>query len=170
MLAKMLTRTVKASFHRSDTRIENFGDLRMAAALLDQRQQRTILRPELREGVPEGIQLLRIHRARRLRDVFVLFAKREKDPPQLLPPELVDAGIARQTEEPGLKLRRRLQTIDRSDHLDKHLLGQVFDIIAPARHSIDEASHAVLVTDNELPLGGFVALLSSAHQVGQCGR
>lgn len=170
MLAKMLTRTVKASFHRCDTRIENFSDFRMTAALLDQSQQRTILGAELRERVPKGIQLLRVDRARGLRDVFVLFAKGEKDAPQLLPAELVDAGIARQAEQPGLKLRRRLQTIDRSDHLDKHLLGQVFDIIAPAGHSIDEASHAVLVTDNELPLGGFVAPLSSAHQVGQCGR
>ncbi len=75
MLAKMLTRTVKASFHRGDTRIENFSDFRMTAALLDQRQQRTILRPELRESMPEGIQLLRVHRARRLRDIFMLFAK-----------------------------------------------------------------------------------------------
>lgn len=170
MLAKMLTRTVKASFHRSDTRIENFSDLRMTAALLDQRQQRTILGPELGERVPKGIQLLRVHGAWRLGNIFVLLAKGKKDATQLLPTELVDAGVSRQAKQPGLKLRRRLQTIDGSDHLDKHLLGQVFDIIAPARHSIDEASHAVLVTDNELPLGCFVALLSSTHQVSQCGR
>lgn len=166
----MLTRAVKASFHRCDTRIENFGDFRMAAAFLDQRQQCAILRPELREGMAEGIQLLRIHRTRRLGDVFMLFPKGEKDAPQLLPAELVDAGIARQTEEPGLKLRRRLETVQSADHLDKYLLGQVFDIIAPARHGIDEASHPMLVTDNELPLGDFVAFLSPAHEVGQCGR
>lgn len=71
----MLTRTVKASFHRGDTRIENFGNFSVAAAFLHQGQQGTILWPQLSKGMPEGIQLLRVHRARRLRDIFMLFAK-----------------------------------------------------------------------------------------------
>lgn len=94
----MFARTVKASFHRGDARIENFGNFGMTPPFLDQRQQRPILRPELRQRVPQGIQLLGIDGARRFRDVFVLLAKREKDAPQLLPPQLVDAGIPGEPE------------------------------------------------------------------------
>lgn len=100
MLAKMFTGAVEASFHRGDAGIESFGDFGVAAAFLDQCEQRTILGPKLREGVPESIELLGIDRAGRLGNVFVLFTKREKDAPQFLTAELIDAGIARQPEEP----------------------------------------------------------------------
>ena len=58
MLAKMFPRTVEASFHRGDTGIESFGDFRVAPAFLDEREQRAVLRAELRERMPQRIQLL----------------------------------------------------------------------------------------------------------------
>ena len=52
MLAKMFPGAMEASFHRSDTGAENLGDLGVTATFLDQREERAILRPKLREGVP----------------------------------------------------------------------------------------------------------------------
>ena len=67
----------------------------------------------VRQRVTQCIELLGIHRTRRLRNIFVLLAKRQKNPPQLLPPQLIDAGVAGEPEQPRLELRRRLQTIER---------------------------------------------------------
>ena len=118
----------------------------------------------------EGVEFLRIHGAGRLGNIFVLFAERKKNPAQLLPAQLIDAGIAREPKEPRFKLRRRLQTIQRPDHFYENLLRQVFDVIAASGHGVNEAGHTVLITDNEFPLGVFVALLSSADEVGQRSR
>jgi hypothetical protein len=170
VLAEMFTGAMEASFHRSNAGIESFGNLRVAATFLDQRQQRAILRPELGERMTQRIELLGIHRAGRLRDVFMFFAKREKNAAQLLAAELVDARVTRQPEKPRLELRRSLQTIEGSDHLDENLLGEVLDVITSTSHSVNEAGDSVLVTDNELPLGGFVALLSSSHEIGERSR
>ena len=170
MLAKMFARTVEASFHRGDTSGECFGDLGVAAAFLHEREQRTILRAELREGMAQRIQLLCIDRTGWLWNVFVLFAERQENPPQLLAAELINAGVAREPEEPRLELRGRLQAIDGTDHLDENLLREIFDVIAAAGHGVNEAGNSVLITDNELPQGGFVALLGSPHQVGQRRR
>ena len=167
MLAEMLTGAMEASFHRGHTGVQSFGNLGVAPSFLDQRQQRPILGPELRQRVSQGVQLLRVHRTGRLRDVFVLLAEREKNPPQLLPPELINARVPGETEQPRLELRRRLQTIEGSNHFDEHLLREVFHIITSSRHSINEAGNSMLVADNELPLGGFVAPLCSPYQVGQ---
>jgi hypothetical protein len=167
MLAKMLTCAMEASFHHGDTGVESFSNLGMAAPFLNQREQRAILRTQLSQRVPQRIEFLGIHRPRRLWNIFVFLAERQKNPPQLLPPELIDARVSREAEQPRLELRRCLQTIDGSNHLDEHLLRQVLDVITSASHSINEAGHTMLVTDNELPLGGFVALLGSPHEVGQ---
>ena len=170
MFAKMLTRTVEASFHRDDAGLEGFGNFSVAAPLLHEGEQGAIMRAELRKGVTEGVEFLEIHGAGRLGDVFVLVAKGQKDAAELLAAELVDAGVAGEPEEPRLELGRGLEPVEGADHFDEDLLRQVLHIIAAAGHGENEAGHAVLVGDNELPLGGFVALLSPADKVGQCGR
>ena len=98
MLAKVFARAVEASFHRGHTRIENLGNFSVTPTFLDQREQRTILRSQLRERVPERIELLRIDCAGRLGDVLVLLAKRQEDSTQLLAPQLIDARVAGQPE------------------------------------------------------------------------
>jgi hypothetical protein len=170
MLAKVFARAVEASFHCRDAGGKNFRDLRMTATLLDQCEERAILRAELRERVAQGVEFLGVDRAGRLGNVFVLFAEGEENPPQLLAAQLIDARVARETEKPRLELRGRLQTIQRANHLDEHLLRQVFDVIAASGHGVNEAGNAMLVTDDELALGGFIALLSPPNEVGQRSR
>src|SRR5256885_395372 len=132
MLAKMFARAVEASFHRGDTGVESLGNLGVAATFLHEGQERAILRTELAQRMAQGIELLGVDRARRLGNVFVLFAEGEKNPPQFLPTQLIDARVARESEKPRLELRRRLQTIECSNHLDEHLLGEVLHIITSA--------------------------------------
>jgi hypothetical protein len=167
MLAEMFARTVEASFHRGDTGGKNFGDFGVTAALLDQREQRAVLRAKLRERMTQRIEFLGIDRAGRLGNIFVLLAEGEKNAPQFLTPQLVDARVACQPEKPRFELRRRLQTIQGADHLDKNLLREVFDVITSARHSINKAGDAMLVGNNELPLSDLVALLGPPYKVSQ---
>jgi hypothetical protein len=170
MFAKVFARPVKASLHCGDAGRKDFGDFGMAAALLDQREQGAILRPELAERMAEGIELLGVNRAGRFRDILMFLSEGQKDPTQLLAPQLIDAGVPREPEQPRLELRRGLQPVERPDHLDEDLLGQVLHVIAAAGHGVNEACDPVLVADNELPLGSFVALLGSANEVSQRGR
>lgn len=170
MFAKVFAGTMKASLHRGHGRIQSFSNFSMAAAFLHERQERAVLRPKLSERVAQGVQFLRIDGPGRLGDVFVLFAKRQEDATKFLPAELVDAGVAREAKKPRLELRRGLQTVDRADHFNKDLLGQIFDVIAPASHGVNKASDPMLIGDDELALGVFVALLSPANKVGQRGR
>ena len=170
MLAKVFARAVEASFHRGDTGSENFGDFGVAASFLDEREQRAVLRTELRERVTQGIQFLRIDRAGWFWNVFVLLAERQENPPQLLAAQLIDAGVAREPEQPRLELRRRLQAIERTHHLDEDLLREVLDVVTSAGHGVNESGDPMLVADNELPLGRFVALLGTTHEVGQSIR
>lgn len=120
--------------------------------------------------MPERIEFLGVDGPRRLGNIFVLLTERQENPAQLLAAELVDASVAREPEEPRLKLRRRLQAIERPHHLDENLLRQVLHVIASSGHGVNEACHPMLIADDELPLGSFVALLSPAHKVGQRGR
>ena len=170
MLAKMFTRTVEASFHRGNTRREDIGNLGMASAFLDQRKQRAVLGPQLGQGVAQGVELLGSDRAPRFGNVFVLFAEWQKNPPQFLPPQLIDARIPREPEQPGFKLGGCLQMLQGADHLDKDLLGEILHIIASPGHSVNETSHSMLVADNEIPLGALVAFLGPPHKVFQCVR
>ena len=170
MLAKMFACAMEASLHRSDASFERFSDLRMTTPFLHQGKQRAVLRSELRQRMTQGVEFLGINRPGRLRNVFVLLAKREKNPTQLLPPQLVDTRVTRESEKPRLELGGSLQAIDGTDHLDEHLLGQIFDVIAPTGHGVNEACHPVLIADHKFPLGGLVALLSPPHKVGQGSR
>jgi len=170
VFAQVFARAVEASLHGRDAGLEGFGDFGVAAALLDEREERAVLGTELREGVAERVEFLGIHRPGRLGDVFVLVAERQENAAQLLAAELVDAGVAREPEEPRLELRGRLQAVEGADHFDEDLLRQILHVIAAAGHGVNEAGHPVLVADNKLPLGDFVALLSPADKVGQCGR
>jgi len=170
MLAKVFTRTVKASFHCGDTSGKYVSNLGMAAAFLHQRQQGAVLGPELGQRVAEGVELLGVHRAGRFGDVFVFLAEGLENAPQLLAAELVDAGIAGEPEEPRFELRGSLEPVDRPDHFDEDLLREVLHVIAPIRHGVNKSSHPVLVADNELALGCFFALLSPTNEVGQRSR
>jgi len=170
MVAKVFARAVEASFHGSDAGFEGLGDLGVAPPLLDEREEGAVLRAELGEGVAERIELLGVHRTGRFGNVFVLLAEGQEDPAQFLAAELIDASVAREAEEPRFELRRRLQAVEGPDHLDENLLRQILHVIAASGHGVDEAGDPVLVGDNELPLGGFVALLSPADKVGQRGR
>ena len=98
MLAKMFARAMKASLHRRHAGFERIGNLRMTTPFLHQRKQRPILRPQLGQRVTQGVEFLGIDRPGRLGNIFVLLAEREKNPAQLLPPQLVDTGIARESE------------------------------------------------------------------------
>jgi hypothetical protein len=170
MFAKVFARAMEASFHRGDAGLEGLGNFGVAAAFLHEGEERAVLRPELGERVAEGVEFLGVDRAGRLGDVFVFVTKRQENAAEFLAAELIDAGVAREAEEPRLKLRRRLQTVEGADHLDEDLLRQIFDVIAASGHGVNEARDAMLVGDNELTLGVFVALLSPANKVGQCGR
>jgi len=170
VFAKVFTCSMEASLHGGDRGIERLGNFRVAAALLHQRQQRPVLWAKLFERVPQGIQLLGTDSTGRFRDVFVFLPERQKNPAQLLAAQLINARVTRQAEEPRLELGRGLQTVDRSDHLDENLLGQILHIIASISHGVNEPRDAVLIGDNNVPLGVFVALLSPADKVGQRGR
>ena len=167
MLAKVFARTVEASFHRGDTGLESFGDFGVTAAFLHESEERAILRAELGERVAESIEFLGVDGAGRLGDVFVFVAEGQKDAAEFLPAELVDAGIAREAEEPRFELCRRLQPVERPDHFDEDLLRQILHVIAPVGHGENEAGNTVLVGDNKLPLGVLMPFLSPANQVGQ---
>lgn len=161
---------VQAGFDHGDTGTRNFRHFHLTAAFFRQGEQGAVLGTELSQGMPQRIEFLRVHRAGRLGDILVLGAKGQENAPQFLPAELVDAGIARQPEKPGLELRGFLQSVDRPDHFDENLLRQVFHIIAPRCHGVDKPRHPMLVVDNDLPERDFVALLRSADKIRQRGR
>lgn len=167
MFAQVFARTMQAGFHGRNTGGQNFGDLGMAAAFLDEGEQRTILGAQLGERMAQGVEFLGAHGAGGLGDVFVFLPERDKDPPEFLAPQLIDAGVAREPEQPRLELRRRLQTIEGADHLDEHLLGEILHVVAASGHGVNEAGDPMLIADNELMLGGFVAPLSQADKVSQ---
>jgi len=167
MFAKMLARTVQASFHRGDAGRKNLRHLGVTAPLLYERKERAVLGTKLSQGMAQRVEFLGIHRSVGFRDIFVLFAERQKHSPQFLTSQLIDTGIPGETEKPRLELRGRLQPIQRANHFDENLLREVFDIIAPTRHSVNKAGHPMLVGDNEIVLGRFLPLLSPAYQLGQ---
>ncbi len=170
VLAKMLAGAVEASFHRGDAGFESFGDFGVAAALLDEGEQGPVLGPELGQGMAQRIEFLGVDRAGRFGNVFVLLAERQENAAEFLAPQLVDARVARETEKPRFELRRRLEPVERPDHLDEDLLAEVLDVIAAAGHGEDEPGHPVLVRHDELPLGRLVAPLGAADQFDKIGR
>jgi hypothetical protein len=170
VFAKVFPGAVQTGLHRRNTGGKDFGNLGVAAAFLHQGEQRAILWTKLREGVTQSVEFLRVHCAGRFGNVLVLQAEGQKDPAQLLPAELINAGIARKPEEPRFKLGGSLEAIERTNHFYEHLLGKIFNIIRPAGHGIDKTSHAVLIADDELVLGGVIALLSPPDQISQRSR
>lgn len=170
MLAKVFARAVEASFHRGDTGIESLGNLGMAAPFLHERKKSPILRPQLPQRVAQRIEFFGVHRAGRFGNILMLLPERQKDAPQLLAPQLIDARVPGEPEQPRLELRGSLQAIDGANHLDEDLLRQIFDIITATGHGVDKSSDPMLVADNELSLGVFVALLSPPNKFGQRSR
>lgn len=98
MFAQVLAGAMQPSLYRRDAGGENVGDFGMAAAFLNQGEQGAILGAELVERVAQGIEFLGINRARGLRDILVLDPERQKDPAEFLATELINAGIAGETE------------------------------------------------------------------------
>jgi hypothetical protein len=170
MLAQVFARAVEASFHRGNTGVESLSDLRMTASFLDECKQSSILRPQLPERVTQRIEFFGIDGTRRLGNIFMLLAERQKNTPQLLAPQLIDARVARESEQPRLELRRRLQAIDGANHFDEDLLRQILDVITSTGHGVHKAGNPMLVADDKLPLRAFVALLSTANEFGQRSR
>ena len=170
VLTKMLPRAVQASLHRGHAGGEDRGDLGMAAPFLHEGEQRAILRPQVLEGVPQRVEFLGVDRSRRLGDILVLRGEGQEDPPQLLAAQLVDAGVAGETEKPRLELRGSLQAVDGADHLDEDLLAEVLHLIAAVGDGEDEAGHPVLIGDDELVQSLLVATLRAAHQVNPICR
>lgn len=170
VFAKVFPGAVKTSFHGCDSRIEGNGDFRMAAALLHEGQQRTVLGAELGEGMAQGVEFLGVNGTGGFGNIFVLFTEGQKDAAKFLPAQLVNAGIAGEAKQPGFELRGSLEPGECPDHFDKDLLAQILHVIAPVGHGVNKAGDAMLIGDNELPLGVFVAFLGSPNKVGQRGR
>ena len=142
----------------------------LTAPFLSERQQSAVLRRKLLQRMLQCIELFGVHRTCRFGDVFVLGRKRSEDPPEFLPPQVIDAGIARQSEKPGFELRRIVQPPDRPKHLDEYQLRQVLDRIAPPHDGIHKPRNAALIADYQRALRNFVALLSLANEIAQGGR
>ncbi len=170
MFSQMLTGAVETSFYGSHTRAKGLGNLSVAAAFLHEGEEGAILGAKLGKGVAEGIELLGIHRAGRLGHILVLGRERGEYPPQLLPAEVVDAGVASEAEEPRLELGRSLQAVEGPNHLDEDLLREVLYGITTVCHGVDEARHSVLVGHDELALSAFIAALRAANKVDQLSR
>ena len=170
MFAKMFARPMEASFHCGHAGLERLGDFGVTAAFLDEREERAILRAKLGERVTQRVEFLGADGTGGFGNIFVFVAERQKNAAQLLAAELIDAGVAREAEEPRFELRRRLQPVESPDHFDEDLLRQILHVIASSSHGVNETGDPMLVSDDELPLGVFFALLSPADKVGQRGR
>jgi len=155
---------MQSRLHRHDTGPGRFCHFDLTAAFLSKREQGAIFGRELLQGMLQSVEFLGIDRSRRLGNILMLLAERREDPPQFLPPEMIDAGIARHPEEPRLELRRILQSPDRANHLDEHLLREVFDRIAPARNRENETRDSPLIAHDQRMLRRFLSTLGSSHQ------
>ena len=111
MLSQLLAGTMQARLYGGNAGFEGLGDLGVAAALLHEGEQRAVLGTELGKGVAEGVELLAVDRAVGLGHVLVLRRERQEDPAQLLPPQVVDARVAGQPEEPGFELGGGLKAV-----------------------------------------------------------
>lgn len=161
---------MEAGLHGGDAGAERARDLGVAAAFLHQREEDAVLRAKLGESVAESIELLGIDGAGGLGHIFVLGREGEKNAAEFLPAEVVDAGVAREAEEPRLELLRRLKPRQGADHFDKHELREILDRITPPDDRINKTGHAVLVGDDEVALGLGVFALGAADEVDQWGR
>ena len=161
---------VQASLHCGHAGREDRRDFGMTATLLDKGEEGTVLRAELGKGVAQGVEFLGVDGARGLGDVLVLGREGQEDAAELLTAQLVDAGVAREAEEPRLELRGRLQAVDGPHHLDEDLLGEVLDLVAAVGDREHEPGDAVLVRDDELMQRGLLAALRAANQLGEVCR
>jgi hypothetical protein len=161
---------VQSRFYGGDTGTKRDGDFRMTPAFLHESEEGAVLRAKLVERVAEGVEFLGADGPGRFRDIFVLRAERCKNPTQFLAAEMVDAGVARQAEEPRLELRRGLKAVERPDHFDENELGDILDGVAPSHDGIDKPSHAVLISNDELPLSGRLTALRAADKFDRKGR
>jgi hypothetical protein len=170
VFSKVFASPMKAGFYGGDAGAESDGNFGMTAAFLDEGKEGAVLRAELGKSMAEGVEFLRIDRASRLRDVFVLRGERREDPTQFLAAEMVNAGVTREAKEPRLELRGRLQTIERSNHFDENELSDILDRVTSSDDGIDKPSHAVLISHDELALGVGLTALRAADKFDRKGR
>lgn len=155
---------MQSRLHRHDTGAGRFGHFDLTAAFLSEREQGAIFGWELLQCMFQRVEFLGIDRSRRLGNILVLFAEGRKYPPQFLAPEMIDTGISRHPEQPRLELRRIVQSPNRSDHFDEHLLREVFHRIAPAGNRKNEARNSALIVHHQRMLRRFLPTLGSSHQ------
>lgn len=161
---------MQSRFYGGNTGTQGDGDFRMTAAFLHEGEKGAVLRAKLVERVAECVEFLGADGTGRFRDVFVLRGERREDPTQFLTAEVVDAGVAREAEEPRLELRRRLEAVERPDHFDENELGDILNGVTSSDDGIDKPSHTVLISHDELPLSGGLTALRAADEFDREGR
>jgi hypothetical protein len=80
VLTKMFTGAVQSSFHCCHRDPEGLGNLPVAAALPDEREESAVLWTKLGKGVPEGVEFLSVDGSVGLGNVLMLGAKGQENP------------------------------------------------------------------------------------------
>ena len=161
---------MQSCLYRHHGRARCFCHFDLAAAFLSKGEQGAIFRGKLLQRMSQCIQLFRVHRPCRFGDILVLRRKRRENPTEFLPPQVIDAGVARQSEEPCFELRGIVQPTDRSKHLDEDQLRQVLDRVPAPDDRIHKPRNAALIAEDQRTLRNFVAPLSLADEIAQGGR
>ena len=171
MLAELFAGAVEAGFEGDNADAGGVGHFLLAAAFLGKGDEGAIGGFEFGEGVAEGVEFLAIHGRRGFGDfeVFFLFERGKKALPALAA-DVIDAGVAGHTEEPGFELGGLIETWERADHFDENNLGEIFDGITAAGDRVDETGDAILIGDDECALRVLAALLRLTDEVRQCRR
>jgi hypothetical protein len=170
MFSKVFSGTVEAGLHGRHARAQSDCDLRMTAPFLHEGEQSSVLRPKLGERMAQSVEFFGPDRALGFRDVLVFRRKRREDASKFLAAEVIDAGVSREPEKPGLKLGRRLEPRQREDHLDKDKLSNVLDGITAADDRIDKPGNPVLVSHDKLALGVGLAALGASNEIDRRSR
>lgn len=168
--AKVFPGAMQARLHGGNARSQGLGYFGVAAALLHEGHQGAILGTKLGERVAQGVQFLAIDGARLLGNVFMLGSKGKKNAAQLLPAQMIDAGVARKAEQPRFELGGGLKAMEGANHFDEYLLRYVLHGIAATGHGVDKSRDAPLVGDDKIALGDLFAVLGAPDQVDQRGR
>jgi hypothetical protein len=170
-LTELFASAVETGFEGDYADTGGVGHFLLAPPFLRKGDEGAVFGFEFGEGVPEGVELLAVHRRRRLGDFEMLFLfERGKKTLPALTAEMIDAGIARHPEEPGFELGGLIETWERAYHFNEDNLGKIFDGITATGDRIDKTRDAMLISDDERALRVFAALLRLPDQVRQRRR
>jgi hypothetical protein len=167
MFAQALARAMDSRLHCRLIDRQELTHLRRAAALLNQREDDSLLWIQLRQGISQRIEFLGVDRTRRLGDLGVLGKESGENRPHFSSTKLIQARVLGHAEEPGLELLRFAQRIEQAHHLDENGLAQILHIIAWRHDGIDKRGDSLLVGEHEFALGRLVARLRRAHTFRQ---